>query len=40
MIVAAGEILLDIFENYSRIGGAPFNFAVHMKNFGFDVRFI
>jgi fructokinase len=40
MVIAAGEILLDIFDNYSRIGGAPFNFVVHMKNFGFDVRFI
>ena len=40
MILAAGEILLDVFEHYSRIGGAPFNFSAHMKNFGFNVRFI
>lgn len=40
MVISAGEILLDIFDNYSRIGGAPFNFAVHMKNFGFKTRFI
>jgi len=40
MIIAAGELLIDIFDNYSRIGGAPFNFAVHMKNFGFKTRFI
>ncbi len=40
MIIAAGEILIDIFENYRRIGGAPFNFSVHMKNFGLDVKFI
>lgn len=40
MVIALGEILIDIFENYWRIGGAPFNFSVHMKNFGFHVRFI
>lgn len=40
MVIAVGEVLLDIFENYSRIGGAPFNFAVHMKNLRFDVSFI
>jgi len=40
MVIATGEILIDIFDNYRRIGGAPFNFSVHMKNFGLDVMFI
>ena len=40
MIIAIGEILFDIFPNYRRIGGAPFNFAFHLKNFGIPVRFI
>ena len=40
MILVIGEILFDVFPNYRRLGGAPFNFAYHLKNFGFDVRFI
>ena len=40
MILVIGEILFDVFPNYRRIGGAPFNFAFHLKSFGFDVRFI
>ena len=40
MILVIGEILFDEFPNYRRLGGAPFNFAYHLKNFGFDVRFI
>ena len=40
MILVVGEILFDVFPNYKRLGGAPFNFAYHLKNFGFDVRFI
>ena len=40
MILVIGEILFDVFPNYRRIGGAPFNFAYHLKNFGFNVRFI
>ena len=40
MILSIGEILVDIFPNYERIGGAPFNFAYHMKKFGFPTRFI
>jgi fructokinase len=35
-----GEILFDVFPNYRRLGGAPFNFAYHLKNFGFNVRFV
>jgi fructokinase len=40
VIVVIGEILIDKFPNYERIGGAPFNFAYHLKMLGFSVRFI
>jgi len=40
VILVVGEILFDVFPNYRRLGGAPFNFAYHLRNFGFDVRFI
>jgi fructokinase len=40
VILVIGEILFDLFPNYKRLGGAPFNFAYHLKNFGFNVRFI
>lgn len=40
MIIAIGEILVDIFPHYKRIGGAPFNFAYHLKQLGLDVVFI
>ena len=40
MILTIGEILYDIFPEYKRLGGAPFNFAFHVKNLGTPVRFI
>ena len=40
MILAIGEILYDIFPEYKRLGGAPFNFAFHVKNLGTPVCFI
>jgi fructokinase len=40
MIISVGEILLDIFPGYRRIGGAPFNFAYHMLKMGMPVSFI
>ncbi len=40
MILVVGEILYDVFPNYKRMGGAPFNFAFHLKNLGFPVRFV
>jgi fructokinase len=40
VILVIGEILFDVFENEKRLGGAPFNFAYHLKNLGFPVRFI
>ena len=39
MIVVIGEILIDMFPDYQRIGGAPFNFAFHLIKMGFPVRF-
>lgn len=40
MIISIGEILFDIFPGYKRMGGAPFNFAFHIKQLGFPTRFI
>ena len=40
MILVIGEILFDVFEKEKQLGGAPFNFAYHLKNFGFPVRYI
>ncbi|RZB32094.1 MAG: hypothetical protein SRB1_01713 [Desulfobacteraceae bacterium Eth-SRB1] len=40
MILAIGEILYDIFPEYKRLGGAPFDFAFHLKNLGMPVCFV
>jgi fructokinase len=40
VILVIGEILFDIFDKEKHLGGAPFNFAYHLKNFGFPVRYI
>ncbi|MFO7749344.1 MAG: PfkB family carbohydrate kinase [Desulfobacteraceae bacterium] len=40
MILVIGEILFDVFPSYRRIGGAPFNFAFHLKKLGCAVGFI
>ena len=40
MILTIGEILFDIYPDGKRFGGAPFNFAYHLKQFGLPVRFI
>jgi fructokinase len=40
VILVIGEILFDLFENGKQLGGAPFNFAYHLKNLGFPVRYI
>ena len=29
-VIAIGEVLMDVFPGYERIGGAPFNFAYHL----------
>ncbi len=40
MILILGEILYDLFPDGRQLGGAPFNFAFHLKKLGVDVRFI
>lgn len=40
MVIVIGECLFDIFPDYQRIGGAPFNFAYHLKKMGAPVRFV
>lgn len=40
VILVIGEMLIDIFPDYQRMGGAPFNFAFHLKKLGFPVRLI
>lgn len=40
MILVIGEILVDIFPGYRRIGGAPFNFSYHLKQLGLPVCFV
>ncbi len=39
-ILVIGEVLFDEFPSYRRLGGAPFNFAVHMQKMGFSTRFV
>lgn len=40
MILSIGEVLYDVFPDGRRLGGAPFNFAFHLKMLGFPVRFL
>lgn len=40
MILVIGEILLDVYPQHQRLGGAAFNFAYHLENLGFPVCFI
>ncbi len=39
LVLAVGEVLFDIFPDYKRMGGAPFNFAFHLHGLGFPVIF-
>ena len=39
MILVTGEILFDLFGDRRQMGGAPFNFAFHVKKLGLAVRF-
>ena len=39
-ILSVGEILWDVFPDEQRLGGAPFNLAVHARRLGHDVRFL
>ena len=39
-VLAFGEVLFDIFENKTEIGGAPFNFAAHYAALGGEVQMV
>ena len=39
-ILSIGEILWDVYPDSSRLGGAPFNFAVHAHRLGHRVVFL
>lgn len=38
--LVVGEILWDVFADATRLGGAPLNFAVHLKRHGHDPRIV
>ena len=40
MVFSIGEILIDRFPGYQRLGGAPYNFATHLRRLGVPVRLI
>ena len=40
VVVSIGEILWDVFADSERLGGAPFNFAVHARRLGHNVVFV
>lgn len=40
MVIVIGEILMDIFPEYERLGGAPFNFAYHLAQMGVHLSFV
>ncbi|MFP4521656.1 MAG: PfkB family carbohydrate kinase [Fibrobacterota bacterium] len=39
-VAVIGEVLFDVFPDYEKLGGAPFNFASHLRALGFIVDFI
>lgn len=39
-IVSIGEVLWDVFADSEKLGGAPFNFAVHATRLGHEVIFV
>ena len=39
-ILVLGEVLWDVFEHSSALGGAPLNFAAHAKRLGYDALLI
>jgi fructokinase len=38
-VLCIGEILWDLLPEGAKVGGAPLNVALHLKNFGFAVKF-
>lgn len=39
-VIVFGEVLFDIFPDGKRLGGAPFNFAIHLHQLGVPVYFV
>ena len=39
-VISIGEVLWDVFREEEHLGGAPFNFAAHLKRLGHEVFFI
>ena len=39
-ILSVGEVVWDVFEDSTRLGGAPLNFAVNVSRLGHDVIFV
>jgi fructokinase len=39
-VLSIGELLWDVFPDGERLGGAPFNFAAHMRRLGHAVIFL
>jgi fructokinase len=39
-IISIGEILFDVYDYDEHIGGAPFNYSVHINRLGHEVYFI
>jgi fructokinase len=39
-IISIGEVLWDVIGQEEHLGGAPFNFAAHVKRLGHDVQFV
>lgn len=39
-ICAFGEVLFDDYEDYKKIGGAPFNYTYHLNKLSFDTHLV
>jgi fructokinase len=39
-VLVIGEVLWDVFPDAEHLGGAPFNFAAHLRRLGHDVVFV
>ena len=39
-VISIGEVLWDVFGEEEHLGGAPFNFAAHLKRLGHEVAFV
>jgi fructokinase len=39
-VISVGEVLWDVFGESEHLGGAPFNFAAHLRRLGHEVLFV